>query len=67
MEITSKKINLKKDREYKLCTCGSSKLIPYCDESHKELNEKNNYNYKSLKIIPDRDVNLDVSSKNWRE
>lgn len=66
MENT-KKINLKKNVVYKLCTCGFSKIIPLCDESHKLINEKTGSNFKSLKIIPEIDINLDVSSKNWIE
>ena len=67
MEIVTKKINLKKNQEYKLCTCGASKSIPFCDESHKKLNEEKRTNYKSLKITPKNDIILDVSSNNWRE
>lgn len=39
--------------------------MPVCDESHKELNEKNNTNYKSLKIIPDEDITLNLDSNAW--
>ena len=67
MEIMSKKINLKKGQEYKFCTCGESKLIPFCDESHKKLNEEKRTNYKPLKIAPKEDIVLEVSSKNWIE
>ena len=49
----SKTINLKKRIKYKLCTCGFSNSLPFCDDKHKELNEKTNSNYKSLKITPE--------------
>ena len=60
-----KTITLKKDQTTKICTCGTSKTIPYCDDSHRELNEKENTNYKSLKITPKEDTTLTVSSKTW--
>jgi len=63
----SKKINLKKEIRYKLCTCGASNNIPFCDDSHRELNKKIKSNYKSLKITPEEDIELKVSCKNWKE
>ena len=62
-----KKLSLKKHQKYKICTCGESKIIPFCDDSHRELNEKTNCNYKSLKITPEEDIELNISSKNWEE
>jgi CDGSH-type Zn-finger protein len=59
------KINLKKGQTCKICTCGKSKIMPLCDESHKELNEKNNTNYKSLKITPEQDITLNLTSNAW--
>ena len=67
MENTEKKLTLKKGIKYSLCTCGASKKIPFCDESHKELNEETSCNYKSLKIIPEEDITVIVSSKNWEK
>jgi len=63
----SKKINLKKDIEYKICTCGTSKILPYCDDSHRELNKQTSSNFKSLKLIPEEDITLEVSCKNWED
>ena len=59
------KIFLKKGQTCKICTCGASKIMPICDESHKELNEKNNTNYKSLKITSEEDINLELNSNAW--
>jgi len=67
MEENQKKVILKKGIQYKFCTCGTSKIIPFCDDSHKILNEKIGTSYKSLKIIPKKDVILAVSSKNWNQ
>ena len=50
VEPIHKKLTLKKDKRYKLCTCGTSKTIPFCDDSHKQLNEQTGSSYKSLKI-----------------
>ena len=32
----SKKIELKKDKRYSICTCGLSNIMPYCDGNHRE-------------------------------
>jgi len=69
METTEvKKHNLvcKLGKKYKICTCGFSKIIPICDDTHKEINAEKNTSYKSLKIIPDKDVSLQISSSNWK-
>jgi CDGSH-type Zn-finger protein len=65
MADQSKTIEIKKGEKCKLCTCGSSKIIPFCDDSHRELNEKKGTFYKSLKIVAEEDVILHVSSKTW--
>lgn len=59
------KVSLRKGETFKVCTCGKSNTMPLCDESHKTLNEKNNTNYKSLKIISDKDVVLNLASNAW--
>ena len=61
----SKKVVMKAGRRYKLCTCGESKILPFCDDSHRELNEKEGTNYKSIKIVPEKDTTISVNSKNW--
>ena len=52
--------------KYSFCTCGLSETLPICDNSHREYNLKNNTNYKSLKITPDSDVNVEVKSSTWK-
>ena len=42
-----------------------SETLPICDHSHREHNLKHNTNYKSLKITPDSDVNVEVRSSTW--
>ncbi|MBS3081166.1 CDGSH iron-sulfur domain-containing protein [Candidatus Pacearchaeota archaeon] len=67
MENTEKKLTLKKEIKYSFCTCGASQNLPFCDESHKKLNEETNCNYKSLKITPEGEITIIVSSKNWEK
>ena len=61
----TRKVVMKAGRRYKLCTCGESKILPFCDDSHRELNEKEGTNYKSIKIAPEEDATISVNSKNW--
>lgn len=60
-------INLKAGGKCSVCTCGASKHLPYCDNSHRNLNEKEGTNYKSLKIVSSEETKLYVSSSAWDE
>ena len=60
----AEKIETKKDKKYSLCTCGFSNVMPYCDGKHREANKKG-CNYRSLKIVADKDVELTVYSASW--
>ena len=59
------KINLKSGKKYSICTCGLSKCIPFCDNSHREFNRSNGTEFKSLKIISKNDNIIEVSSSRW--
>ncbi|MBV19987.1 MAG: hypothetical protein CL870_02690 [Cytophagia bacterium] len=59
-------MKLLKNKKYSFCTCGFSKKIPFCDNRHREYNLRNKTNYKSFKIIPDKDLNVKVSSSTWK-
>jgi len=59
------KIDFKKNRRYKICTCGISKALPFCDNEHRDYNIKNNTKFKSVKIIIDCDVTIKMESKKW--
>jgi len=59
------KIILKAGGTYSICSCGKSKTLPYCDNTHREINEKEKTCYKSVKIYPDKDGELNVSCSNW--
>ena len=58
-------IKLKSGKRYSICSCGQSQTLPYCDNAHREFNALNNTEYKSVKITPDRDVVIQVTSNRW--
>lgn len=60
------KISVVKGKKYSLCTCGLSLALPYCDNQHRDYNQKNNTNYKSLKMVSDTDGELELSSSLWK-
>ena len=60
-----KKIKLIKNKNYSICSCGLSKAIPFCDNEHRDYNDKNGTNYKSVKVIAEETVSIDVNSSTW--
>ena len=60
MEVT-----LKGGKRYKICSCGLSKSLPFCDNKHREFNAENGTEYKSVKITPDNDTTIVVNSSKW--
>ena len=61
MEIT-----LKEGKKYSICSCGHSKSLPFCDNTHREYNADNNTNYKSVKITLKDDTSIEVTSSCWQ-
>ena len=59
-------ITLKAKQKYKICSCGESTILPYCDNTHRSVNERKGTSYKSVKITPKQDITIEVSSKNWK-
>ena len=59
------KIKLKANKKYSFCTCGKSDTLPYCDNNHRIFNDENGTNYKSLKVFPEEDTTICVSSSTW--
>ena len=64
---TAIEINAEAGRKYSFCTCGQSKNLPYCDNSHKEYNEKTGSHYRSFKMFPEQSIKMNVSSSNWKK
>ena len=59
------RIKIKKNVKYSICSCGYSKKLPYCDNQHRKYNQKNNTDYKSVKLFPANDVAIEVSCSRW--
>ena len=59
------KIKLKSNKKYSFCTCGKSDTLPYCDNNHRTFNDEKGTNYKSLKVFPEKDTTICVSSSTW--
>ena len=59
-------LKLYKDKKYSICSCGLSKNLPFCDNAHREHNEKNGTNYKSVKIIAEETISVDINSSTWK-
>jgi len=58
-------IKLKAGKRYKICSCGLSQTLPFCDNTHREFNAANNTEYKSVKITSDSDTIIEVTSNRW--
>ena len=58
-------IKLKAGKKYKICSCGLSKSLPFCDNGHREFNAANGTKYKPVKIIPEEDIIIEVTSSRW--
>ena len=59
-------IKLKAGKRYKICSCGLSQIVPFCDNAHREFNATNNTEYKSIKITPNSDTIIEVISNRWK-
>ena len=59
-------IKLKAGKRYKICSCGLSQILPFCDNAHREFNAENNTEYKSVKITLDSDTIIEVISNRWK-
>ena len=58
-------IILKAGKKYSICSCGLSGSLPFCDNTHREFNAANNMEYKSVKIAPEKDTIIKVTSSRW--
>ena len=58
-------IQLKKNVKCSICSCGMSKKLPYCDNSHRVYNKINKTSYKSVKVYLLDDKKIKISCSNW--
>ena len=58
-------IKLKAGKKYSICSCGLSRSLPFCDNTHREFNATNNMEYKSVKITSEADTKIEVTSSRW--
>ena len=49
------------------CTCGASKNLPFCDNSHREVNADLGTDYKSLKIMSENKTTMYVICSGWKK
>ncbi|MBS3102489.1 CDGSH iron-sulfur domain-containing protein [Candidatus Woesearchaeota archaeon] len=64
---TAVEINAEAGKKYSFCTCGQSKKLPYCDNSHKQYNIDTGSHYRSFKVFPKQSARMHVSSSNWEK
>jgi len=58
-------IKLKAGKKYSICSCGLSRSLPFCDNTHREFNATNNMEYKSVKITSEVDTKIKLTSSRW--
>ena len=58
-------IKLKANKKYSICSCGFSNVLPFCDNTHRENNSIDKTDYKSVKITPEKDTLIRVTSSRW--
>ena len=58
-------IKLKAGKKYSICSCGLSNVLPFCDNTHREHNSTHKTDYKSVKITPNEDTKIEVTSSRW--
>ena len=59
------KIKLKAGKKYSICSCGFSNVLPFCDNTHRDQNAIHKTDYKSVKITPEKDTLIRVTSSRW--
>ena len=60
------KIILKAGKKYSICSCGLSRSLPFCDNTHREVYAANGMEYKSIKITSEKDTIMELTSSRWR-
>ena len=63
---SSKEITMKKENDIVFALVVQAQCqCPFCDGRHREVNEKELCNYKSIKIISEKDTKIKVHSSAW--
>ena len=58
-----KEVILEAGKQFSICTCGQSKNLPFCDSSHKKINEERGTSYHSLKICSPIIIELKIEQR----
>ena len=58
-------VELKAGKKYSFCSCGHSNNLPFCDNTHRKINEERGTNYKSFKVCVCNDTKILIYSSNW--
>ena len=58
-------IKLKAGKKYSICSCGLSGVLPFCDNTHRTFYAANSIEYKSVKIISEKDTDVEITSSRW--
>ena len=67
MKIRNLELKVKKNIKYNICSCGLSKILPYCDNQHRLHNKKYNTSYKSVKFSLGDDNIVEFKCSNWKK
>jgi CDGSH-type Zn-finger protein len=67
VKINDLELKLKKNVKYSICSCGLSKVLPYCDNQHRLYNKKHNAFYKSVKFFLREDNVIEFKCSNWKK
>ena len=63
---SSKKITIRKNIKYSICSCGLSDKLPFCDNNHRDFNRKNNCSFKSVKVLINNKNEIELKCSNWK-
>ena len=61
-----RRIKFFKEKKYSICSCRLSIALPFCDNERRANNEEKGTNYKSVKIIAQETVIIDLNSSTWK-
>ncbi len=61
------KLKIKFNQKYSSFIFCVSNIMSLCDNSNRDYNKKNYTKYKSIKIIPNCDTDLDIDSSLWEK